>query len=92
MVQVESMTCGTPVVATDLPGVRQPILTTGMGTIVPPKDAHALSQALLNILEQPNGYHGDPQEISRRYAPDKIAAEYEKIIAELISKDPENKA
>ena len=35
LVQVESMLAGTPVVATDLPGVRQPVLTTGMGRIVP---------------------------------------------------------
>lgn len=84
MVQVESMTCGTPVVASDLPGVRYPVLTTGMGAIVPPTDVHALSKALLNLLDQPNGYHGNPQEISQRYAPDKIAAEYEQVMRELI--------
>ena len=39
LVQVESMLCGTPVVATNLPGVRQPVLTTGMGAIVEPADA-----------------------------------------------------
>ena len=35
MVQVESMACGTPVVASDLPGVRVPVTLTGMGRVVP---------------------------------------------------------
>ena len=38
MVQVEAMTCGTPAVASDLPGVRCPVRETGMGRIVPPRE------------------------------------------------------
>ena len=39
LVQVEAMLCGTPVVATALPGVRQPVMMTGMGKVVPVADA-----------------------------------------------------
>ncbi len=39
MVQVEAMICGTPVVASDMPGVRQPVLQTGMGKLFALKDA-----------------------------------------------------
>ncbi|GAJ01062.1 unnamed protein product, partial [marine sediment metagenome] len=45
MVQVESMICGTPVLSTDMPRVRQPVKLTGMGRIVPPRNSAALSQA-----------------------------------------------
>lgn len=84
MVQVESMTCGTPVVVSDLPGVRQPVKNTGMGLIVPPQDSDNLARALISILDKPNGYHGNIDEISNHYAPDTIASEYEGLFNHLI--------
>ncbi len=79
MVQVESMLCGTPVVASDLPGVRQPVAISGMGCIVPPADASALAQAIITILEQPERFRGDLDSFSHRFAPETIAGEYEGI-------------
>lgn len=83
MVQVESMFCGTPVVATDLPGVRHAVQTTGMGIIVPPRDSRALAQAILEILDHPEKYRGDVPAIRKRYASTMIAAVYEQIFEEL---------
>jgi glycosyltransferase involved in cell wall biosynthesis len=51
MVQVESMLCGTPVVASDLPGVRVPVQATGMGKLAPPGDPRVLAEAILEVLE-----------------------------------------
>jgi glycosyltransferase involved in cell wall biosynthesis len=85
MVQVESMLCGTPVVASDLPGVRQPVAISGMGRIVPPADASALAQAILAVLEQPERYRGDPDSFSHRFAPETVAGEYEGIFKGLLS-------
>ncbi len=53
IVQVESMTCSTPVIASDLPGVRQPVLMTGMGYVVPPADADSLARAIFNGFRSP---------------------------------------
>lgn len=50
MVQVEAMLSGTPVVATDLPGVREAVGRTGMGLIVPPRDPARLAAALVEVL------------------------------------------
>ena len=50
MVQVEAMLSGTPVVATDLPGVREAVGRTGMGLIVPPRDPARLAEALVTVL------------------------------------------
>lgn len=85
MVQVESMSCGTPVVASNLPGVRQPVLTSGMGLIVPPQDAHALAQAITRILESPNGFYGKPDLILSKATPDSTAESYEQVFLELIA-------
>jgi len=79
MVQIESMLCGTPVVASDLPGVRQPVSMTGMGRTVPVADAPALAQAIMEILDRPQDYGGDTAEITRRFAPQTIAQEYEAL-------------
>jgi glycosyltransferase involved in cell wall biosynthesis len=88
MVQVESMTCGTPVVASDLPGVRQPVGMTGMGLIVPPQDPASLAQALIQILDQPGRFQGDRNAVARSFAPDAIATEYEALYTGLIEKNP----
>lgn len=48
LVQVEAMfSCGTPVVASNLPGVRQPVTMTGMGRVVAIGDTPALVEGLI---------------------------------------------
>ena len=84
IVQVESMLCGTPVVATDLPGVRQPVKMTGMGRVVPPEDAHALAQAIIAVLDDPGRYRSDTNRVLSRFSPQCIAEEYEELFREVI--------
>ena len=83
MVQVESMLCGTPVVASNLPGVRQPVTISAMGMVVPAADAKALAEAIISILDEPESYRGDPASIANRFSPDTVAAEYEKLFSSL---------
>jgi len=84
MVQVESMLCGTPVVASNLPGVRQPVRMSGMGRVVPVANAPALAEAIIAILDRPHVYRRYPDEIAQRFAPQTIAAEYESLFRELL--------
>lgn len=56
MVQAEAMILGTPVIATNLPGVRVPINLTRMGIIIEPKNIKQLTSALKKILRQKNKY------------------------------------
>ena len=87
IVQVESMTCGTPVVTSNLPGVRQPVQMSRMGEIVPERDPESLAQAIISILDRPQDYQGDWQAIAHRFAPQSIAAEYETLFEALLNPD-----
>ena len=86
LVQVEAMSCGTPVIATDLPGVRVPVKMSGMGRIVPVADAPAIAQAILDILSDPERFRGNYDEIRHKYSPDVIAAGYEKLFEDILQK------
>lgn len=59
MVQIEAMRLGIPVIATDLPGVRMPVLTTGMGEIVPVKSSKKIAEAIIKVLKNPEKYSRD---------------------------------
>ncbi|HEX9029324.1 MAG TPA: glycosyltransferase family 4 protein [Anaerolineales bacterium] len=83
LVQIEAMINGVPSVASDLPGVRQPVKLHGMGRIVPIGDAAGLAEGVLEVLAHPQDYCGNPDEIARRYEPDAVAAEYETLFAEI---------
>ncbi len=84
IVQVESMSCGTPVVASDMPGVRQPVRMTGMGRIVTPADPNALAEGINEVLDHPERYTGDANDVIRRFSSQHIAEEYETLFQEVI--------
>jgi glycosyltransferase involved in cell wall biosynthesis len=76
LVQVEAMINGVPAVASNLPGVRQPVEMTGMGEIAAVGDAHDLARAIVKILENKNSYIRPPEDIARSFSPDQTALEY----------------
>jgi glycosyltransferase involved in cell wall biosynthesis len=86
IVQIESMLCGTPVVSSNLPGVRQPVRMTGMGEVVPVGDAPALAAALLKIIDNRTAYIRPPADIAARFSPDAVAAQFEQLFQQLIER------
>ena len=86
MVQVESMLCGTPVVASDIPGVRQPTRITGMGEVVAPGDAGALARGILQILKDPQPYLRSREEVEKHFSVDVIADQYEALYRQWVEK------
>jgi glycosyltransferase involved in cell wall biosynthesis len=78
LVQVEAMTCGTPVIASNLPGVRVPVQMSGSGLIVPARDTQALAEALIAILDHPQNYLGNSQLVAQLSTPQAVAEGYEK--------------
>jgi glycosyltransferase involved in cell wall biosynthesis len=86
LVQIESMICGTPVVASGLPGVREPVRMTGMGKVVPPRDPAALAAAVLEVLDHRPDYVRPAAEIAGRFSLDSVAAAYESLFEEIRSR------
>ncbi len=85
LVQVEAMACGVPVVASDLPGVRQPVRMTGMGLIAAVGSAESLAEAMLRVLAAPADFRGDPRQVAASFTPDATAAAYERIFERLLT-------
>lgn len=87
IVQIEALSQGTPIVASDLPGVRQPVLQTGMGKIVPIRDSQALASAIIDILRA--NVDGKRRDIPVNYLADfsqeQVALRYKKEFERLIN-------
>jgi glycosyltransferase involved in cell wall biosynthesis len=79
LVQIEAMMHGKPCVASDLPGVRQPVLRHHMGRIFPVGDSEKLAEAATEVLEERQGRNTLSERLARQYAPDLVAKEYETL-------------
>lgn len=79
MVQVEAMLCGTPVVATDLPGVREAVRRTGMGRIVPTRDPGALAAALVDVVRHREQYVRPRAAVAAEFDLERSLREYEEL-------------
>ncbi len=82
LVQVEAMRCGTPVVATDIPGARVVVRKTGMGEIVPPQNPEALGEAIIRIFDNRATYVKPVSEIDAAFNFEKTVDRYEHHLRE----------
>jgi len=86
LVQVEAMLCGTPSIASNLPGVRQPPRMTGMGEVTPIGDSAALAEAIARIVEEPCLYARPRHEIEEAFSLEQTVAGYEALFRELLQR------
>jgi len=83
LVQVESMLCGTPVVASDLPGVRVPVRKTGMGRLVPAQDPDALAEAVGDVIQNAEIYVRKREEIEKHFSLPETVDRYQDMFESL---------
>jgi glycosyltransferase involved in cell wall biosynthesis len=83
LVQIEAALCGTPSVASALPGVRVPTQLTGMGRTVPPRDSAALAEAVCEVLAHRADYVRPRGPIAEMFSPAAAAAQYEALFDRL---------
>lgn len=84
LVQIEAMMNGVPIVASNLPGVRQPVIMTGMGEIFPIGDSVELGEQICKVLRNKSGYHVDHDWLVHHFAPETVAQVYEEQFLELL--------
>lgn len=83
LVQVEAMLSGTPSIASALPGVRQPVLQTGMGEVFPVGDAGALAEAIVRVFRDKAAYRKGRAEIESIFSTERTLDGYERLFERL---------
>lgn len=82
LVQVESMLSGTPVVMTDTPGGRVPVMETGMGRLTQRGDFESIGEAILEVLDHPEQYRKTRAEIEQVFSFQQTVDQYEAVFRE----------
>jgi glycosyltransferase involved in cell wall biosynthesis len=84
LVQVEAMLCGTPSIASNLPGVRQPPKMTGMGEVVAIGDADDLAEAIVRVIQHAGDYVRPRRDIEGIFSLERTVAGYEDLFDSLV--------
>ena len=84
LIQIEAMMNGVPSIASNLPGVRQPVIRHGMGEIIEIGNSRQLARAVNKIMQNRAVYTKNFQKIAEQYTPDSVAKNYEQLYRELL--------
>jgi glycosyltransferase involved in cell wall biosynthesis len=84
LVQVEAMLCGTPSIASNLPGVRQPPIMTGMGEVVGIGESESLAESLIRVIRSPDDYARPRETIEDTFSLERTVASYEALFESLL--------
>ncbi len=83
LVQAEAMLCGTPVVATDIPGARVAVQSTGAGLLVAPEDPASLAEGVLRVLSDPSAFKPHADRIAAVFDPVRTLTTYESVYRQM---------
>jgi len=87
LVQIEAMFNGVPSIASDLPGVRQPVLRHQMGKIIPIGDEVSLANSIFSVLANKKTYPNNYGQLKKLYSPDLVAEKYEILFQEILNEN-----
>ncbi|HSP74767.1 MAG TPA: glycosyltransferase family 4 protein [Cryobacterium sp.] len=88
IVQVEAMKAGVAALASDLPGVRTPVQTTGFGVVVRRRNAADITAALERLKTDPLDSDEGARVANLEYSREKTVSEYAKLFASVSSWRP----
>jgi glycosyltransferase involved in cell wall biosynthesis len=82
LVQVEAMLSGTPVVMTNTPGGRVPVLVTGMGKLAEAGNWRSIGGSLVEVIRNRTQYVKPRDEIEQIFSFQETVDSYERILSE----------
>ncbi len=85
VVQVEAMLCGTPVVASDIPGAREAVRASGMGCLAASADVESLASSIVRVLRNPETYVRPRHEIEGVFDYQKTISAYEGLFEQVLN-------
>jgi len=86
LVQVEALLCGTPVVASDIPGARVVVRETGYGVLSPANDPQGLADALVAGFRRRESLRPNPVEVRRIFDSQHSLTAYQELLSKLSGK------
>jgi glycosyltransferase involved in cell wall biosynthesis len=88
MITLEAMAMAKPIIASDIPGIKEQIKDGESGILVPPKDSKALATAILKILSSDevaeNIGSAARQTVEKKFSVDKMVMETERLYSSLL--------
>ena len=91
IVQIEAISAGVPVVASNLPGVRTVIEKTGFGQLFPVGDAYALAENIETVIEAEKNLDKALQVLRNEFLHPVSVVGYENLFAEVMEKQVQKK-
>ena len=86
-VQLEALLCGTPVVASDIPGGREVVTVSGMGRLAVPDDPVDLAAQIVASLRDP-APAPVRETVTALFDPEESVDRYEDLLAQVVARRP----
>ncbi|HWQ11758.1 MAG TPA: glycosyltransferase [Roseiflexaceae bacterium] len=84
LTQVEALLCGTPVVATDIPGARVVVRETGFGRLAPAQDPPGLARTIVQTLRDREHYRPTREGVRAIFDTRRTIDAYEQLLERLV--------
>jgi glycosyltransferase involved in cell wall biosynthesis len=90
LTQVEAMLCGTPVVASDIPGARVVVQETCYGKLSPARNPAGLADTICEVLQNREAYTPEREKVSTIFSRERSLDQYQHLMEGLLVKSPQD--